>query len=244
MVSKCKVMGFLLVSSLAWGVESEKETIKKLNWKNESGVSLISQSGNSDQETFNGNSKTTLNYKSNEVVLGGAYTYGEALERRNSENWNINLRYGYQFTDVFQLFTGELVEADRFAGIKRRYNTDLGGNFRLYKSANALAKIEAGYRYTNEKRTDLEERKDSKGRLFLMGERKITETLKGQTSFEYLPNFTVSEDYQMNWDTSASFFISSNFSLKMSYLWRFDNQPTAGKVKYDRTTTTTLVATF
>lgn len=233
---------FLMSFSLITLAFAEEEKEKKIS--NESEVSYVSQSGNSDQKTFSGETKTIYSLKKWEFSLGGMYTYGESFEIRNAENWNVEARSSYKLGKVYKVFAGELVEANRFAGVKRRYNHDLGTEIRLYKSKNASAKMEVGYRYTSEKRTDYEERKDSKGRAFLSANRQITKTLKGTTTFEYLPNFTESEDYQMNWDSNLSFFISKILSLKMSYLWQFDNQPTTGKTEYDRITKTSLVASF
>ncbi len=238
------ILIFLLIAVKSFAAASTEKDSFFDEVKNESEVSYVSQSGNSDQKTFSGASKTILGIGRNKLTLDGNYTYGEAEEIRNAENWIAGLRYGYQIKETLKLFVGELVEANRFAGIDRRYNTDAGAQVRLYKSDNAVAKFEGGYRYTVEKRTTFEERKDSKGRFVITGERKITPTLKGKTNFEYLPNFTESEDYQMNWDSSLSFFISDALSLKMSYLWQFDNQPTEGKTQYDRITKTALVATF
>jgi putative salt-induced outer membrane protein len=213
-------------------------------FKHESEASLNLTGGNTDLKTYLLRTANSFEYSINKWTAKGAYTYGESNKKRSAENWQIEGRYDLSFTDRFGMYAGELIESDRFSGIKRRYNSDLGGKFFFFKSKKGEGFVEAGYRYTVEENTQSEEdeRKDSKGRVYLESHYQFKKWLKGKIWYEYLPNFSRSVDYQMSFGPSLKVALSSIFSLKTSYLWRYDNYPAIDKGKHDYTFLLTLMA--
>ena len=178
--------------------------------------------------------------------LNGRYSYGEADNVRNLELWNANLRYDRDFTEKYGVYVSQEVLANRFAGVKRRFNSDIGGKYNIYKSDKNTTFAEVGYRYSVEKREDesIEDIKDSQGRVFAQTEQKLKEDISARFWFEYIPNFTESENYLINLEPSTRISLTSMFSLKIAYLWNYDNQPVPGNSKYDYTYTTSLIAKF
>jgi putative salt-induced outer membrane protein len=202
--------------------------------------------GNTDLKTYTLESNNKYSVKKNSFSLKGAYRYGESSNVRVSENWNGGLRYDHKLNPKYEPFIGELVEADRFSGIKRRYNTDLGLKYTFSATERSDLFIESGLRYTIEKSTDrsIVDKKAGKGRIYLEGGRKIKNDMTIKLWLEYLPNFSESDDYQINFEPSLNMTLTSILSMKTAYLWQYDNVPAVNTGKHDYNFNLTLIAKF
>jgi putative salt-induced outer membrane protein len=215
-------------------------------FKSEDSVSIALTGGNTEFESYALKSLNTYTEEKNSFKLNGAYNYGESSKIRSAENWNIELRYDYALNDKSSLYMGEKIEADRFSGVKRRYNTDVGYKHTFIKSDNGKLFAELGYRYSIEKNVDtsVTDQKDSKGRIFIEGSKNFKKSAKGKLWIEYLPNFSESEDYFLNLEPSLIVSLTSVFSMKTAYLWKYNNGPPNGSGKHDYNYTLTLIANF
>lgn len=229
------IMITMLVSSICYA-----------DFKSEDEVSMVTTGGNTEVKTYVGKTNNSYTWGENIIALKGNYTYGEAGERRNIERWDALLKYDRVLEKKMSLFVSELIEANRFAGIDRRYNTDVGMKYTLIKNEYNETSAEAGYRYTFEKQYNngAPDNNDSKGRLFVETNHKFNKIVSGKLWVEYLPNFTDTEDYLINIEPSFSVVLTSLLSLKISYLWNYDNEPVLGNGKHDYTYTTGLLAKF
>ncbi len=214
-------------------------------FKSEDSASINVAGGNTDLKTYTFKSNNGYTVDKSTYKFLGSYHYGESDSVRSAENWSLGLRYDYSFAALTGLYFGELIEADRFSGYDRRYNTDLGLTHYFYKSDSSTLLTEGGLRYTIEKQLDnSEDKKGFKGRLYVEATEVIKENVKGKFWVEYLPNFSESEDYLLNVEPSLIITLNKNFSMKTAYLWKYDNQPTLGKSKYDYNYTLSLLANF
>lgn len=215
-------------------------------FSNESEVSIVVNDGNSQLETYHLKSESSYDWKKNKVIFDGQYLYGESQNIRSAEEWSVLGRYERSLSERFALFLGELIESNRFAGYRRRFNTDLGTKISLSKNDYQTTSGEVGYRYTIEKKHPryLGETKSSKGRLYLETNWKVFKESKFKLWGEYIPNFTESKDYLLNFEASLGMALNHIFSLKLSYKWMYDNFPPEGKKKHDTLYSTSLVASF
>lgn len=209
-------------------------------------LSMITTSGNSELKTYAAKSNNTYKFEKNALGLKGSYTYGESDSVRTTEKWDGQLRFDHQLLEKLNVFAAELVEANRFAGFSRRYNSDLGLKYLVLKDDKNSLSFEVSYRYSLEENTSnaIADKKDSKSRIYSEVEKILNENVTGKLWLEYLPNFTESEDYQINFEPSLSVSLSKIFSLKTSYLWKYDHEPVAGKKTHDTTYTTSIIAKF
>lgn len=212
----------------------------------ESELAYLQSGGNSDVQT--GNAKTTNIYKwtLNQVRFGGHYTYGESDDTVSARNWDANARYERELGPHLSATAGEVIEGNRFTGIKTRYNSDAGVKYYYIKSDMKNFFSEVGYRYTIEDRySPIENVYDNKGRLYNEFNQKVSETFQWRVWLEYIPNFTAGTDYLINGEISGTSIINSVFSLKVAYTGMYDNLPATPELKnYDYATTTSLVAKF
>ncbi len=211
----------------------------------ESELSLIKSGGNSVAETFGIKSKGALTLlKKHVVALSGEYNYAQSENITSKENWNIAAKYDYKLTERVSGYFGALVESDRFKGISRSYNGDLGLAMEIYHSDKQQLKGEAGYRYTAEKSVLNGYEHYSKARLFLEYNWELNNNVRAFYEIEYLPNFTESDDYLVNMTPGVEVVLAKELFLKLSYDWKYDNMPEEGKVKADYALKTSLLAKF
>lgn len=211
---------------------------------NESELSLVNTSGNSNVENYIAKTKLSIPFNTNAVNLGGHYSYATADKVINAREWDAYAGLDHKLSEKIALTFKETVEGNKFAGIKIRYNSDLGVKFNLFESdAN---KIDSGvaYRYTVEEDNTNNTEHFNKAFLNVGHSYEHSKTLKVASSLEYVPNFTTSEDWQLKATTSLFNSINSIFSLKVSYEWIKDNLPNNGSTPYDRKFTTGLIAKF
>lgn len=215
-------------------------------YTNESELAMVKTGGNSDVQTTNAKTTNLYKWDLNQVKAGGHYTYGETNNGVSVRNWDVNGKYEREVSPHVSFTLGEVVEGNRFVGIKTRYNSDAGAKYYHIKTDLKNFFTEVGYRYSIEDRdAPAANTFDNKARLYNELTHKISETVQYKLWLEYVPNFTVGRDYLVNGEASLTSILNSVFSLKVAYLGMYDNLPAqAGFKNYDFTTTTSLVAKF
>lgn len=213
-------------------------------YSNETSLTSVVVGGNSNQNTFN--SSTLNSYKSdkNTYKIGGSYTYGKADSELNTRRWDASTRYDRDLGVKTAAFANLQREQDYFANLEYRWNYDIGGSFLFIKDKKQELKGEAGYRRTLESDFQGQKISGTKARLFTEYSRKQNETLFYKLWVEAVPNFSISDDWQVNFEPSANVTLTTMMSLKVAYLHRYDNQPLTGAKKSDYTYTTSLIARF
>lgn len=224
-------------------------------FSNESEFSLIEASGNSNFETYN--LKITNSYKreKREYTFGGHYTLGETedsngLMVESARNWDVNAKYQQDLTHTHKTagFVGVKVEGDKFAGIKRRDNADLGAVIKIKDEEKQKTFVEISYRNTIERLTKANSKGEDrltfdKARLYFEHKKDLP-TFSYKLWIEYLPNFTTSEDYQVSAEPSILVKLDQTFTLKYSIRINYDNLPAENAVREDRMTAMSIIAKF
>lgn len=215
-------------------------------YSNESEFAYVQSGGNSEVSTTN--AKTTNNFKweKNQVKFGGHYLYGESDRSVSARNWDAYGKYERKLSDHLATTIGEVIEGNRFNGIKARYNSDIGMKYYYIRSDDKNFFTELSYRYAIEDRYSPEENTyANKGRFYNELQHKISETVQYRFWLEYIPNFTERDDYLINGEASLTSILNSVFSLKVAYSGMYDSRPVDSEFEnYDYNTTTALVIKF
>ncbi len=213
---------------------------------NESELAIIQSGGNAEVQTTNAKTTNVYKWEKYSALFGGHYTYGETTDNVSVRNWDVNGKVEQEIRRNISLVLGEIIEGNRFIGIKARYNSDIGVKYYYSKSDALNFFTELSYRYAIEDRyAPLENTYDHKGRFYNEYDRKYSETLQYKLWLEYVPNFTDGKDYLVNGEVSMTSILSTTFSLKVAYKGMYDNRPASPAFKnYDYLTTTSLVAKF
>lgn len=249
-------MRFIYLLVILLSLNSYAET----KFSNESEVSVVQTGGNSSVETYNAKTLSKWDAGKRSYSFGGHYTLGTAEQVNettnktenvvSARNWDVFVKYKQKLSKRFGGFAAVQYEGDTFTGIKQRENADLGGKYIVSETDKNKTFVEAGTRYTIERRVVRDDDDEDvfnfiKGRIYFETERKKNETLSYKFWVEYLPNFTESEDYIVTYEPSVAVVLSSKFSLKTAYRAIYDNQPNVeGNENTDYTFTTSLIAKF
>lgn len=210
-------------------------------------ASIVLSGGNSDLSTYNFKTNNTKKFDKLTGSFGGHYTLGEASDVEIVRNWDVNAKVDTKFTKTLGAFIGEKLEGDKFAGYERRLNTDVGISDVFFTSDTQELKGEVGYRNFYEKNIDpaVGSKNDHMGRLNLKYRYTAKDRFVIESYVEYLPNFSESEDYLVNFGPSIAFSLTSIFSFKVGYDGRYDNQPAIeGNRKLDYLYTTSIISKF
>ena len=216
------------------------------SYTNESELGILVAKGNSNSESYSAKETVSKIWKDqNSLKFSGRYLQTKTSDIENARYWMTGLRYDYLLSSQLSLFLGELLESDKYAGYNQKYNTDIGAKYAIIKEPKFTLSSELGYRYTIENQMTGTQNKLHYIRAYTEATKTLSEGLSAKLWFEYLPNFTVGSDYQMNSEFSISASLNNIFSLKTGYLLRYDNLPNLGiMAKTDSLLTTSLVAKF
>lgn len=229
-------------------------------FSNESEVSIIQTGGNSSVETYNAKTLSKWARTKRTYSFGGHYTLGSSEQTdevtgdketiESARNWDVMAKYEQILSGKLSGYLAIQYQGDKFSGYNQRENLDLGAKYTIKNTDKTKSFAELGARYTIEKRIQEDEDGEdkfnfTKARLYYEIAHKKSESLSYKFWFEYLPNFTDTEDYIITYEPSVAFVLSSTFSLKTAYKAIYDNVPNVeGFKNTDYTFTTSLLAKF
>ena len=233
-----------LVCSLSYTNQVHAE--EKLGWTHESTLGVVKVGGNSDYESYNGKQKTIYTIENNALTLTGQYLETKSTGVQTGKAWDAALRYERIFSVMWSGFVQHGAESDTFAGYTQRDNSDFGGKYYLIQDEHEKLVSEVGYRYTKTLSSQNAPTKyESYGRAYLEYNRKFNDSVSAKLWVEYLPNFTNTEAYLVNYEPSITVLMNSVLSLKLAYLVKAHNLTLLpNEKKEDTTFTTALVAKF
>lgn len=212
---------------------------------NESEAGIVITSGNTRTQSLNFKQTDSYGWQSNVLTFKGNFLRTTTSGTENARYWTLGLRYDRVLSEHFNVYVGQAVESNLFAGYLQRYNTDLGGKYYFEKSEGFEWSAELGYRYTLENRLSGPNPRDHYVRGYTEAMRAWNQSVSTKLWVELLPNLTRSSDYQINTELSVSAALTEIFSVKSAYLVRFDHEPAPGALeKVDTLFTTSLVAKF
>ena len=214
-------------------------------WSDEAELSFVDTGGNTEVTTLA--AKNLLKVPLSEKVTGSwklQALYGKSDGLKNAESYSTELRGDYAHTSRLFYFATAGWLQDEFSGIDDRYIYGLGCGYKAIDGPKHFLVGEAGLTYTTEEHTDGSSSDYLGGRLFGQYDYKLSDTSKFVQSVEYLPNFDDSQDWRFNSETALVAALNSRFSMKSSYLFKYDNQPTPGLGTTDRVVSVALVANF
>ncbi len=237
---KKTILCFVLIASAA-AAASAQETKK---WKDAAELSYVQTSGNSKTSTLS--AKNTYNYDwekaALELTAGGLGT--ESRNVVTAEQYNASEKVSLKLSGKNYAFEKTAWNKDRFAGIKDRWDFSLGLGRNLLDTADDKLSVEAGGGYIFEDRLRSGNQSFGTYRGYAKYARTLSATAYASQDLEYLGNLKDSDGYRMNAETALVTSISTHFSLKASYLWKYVNSPSNGYKKTDTTTSVAIIVNY
>ena len=187
------------------------------------GIAIVS--GNARSESYSFKQMNSYEWYRNLIRLSGHYLLVRSNDLESSRNWDATLRYQRKLDEEFSLFVAESIEGDRFAGFDPRVNSDLGARYDWLKTEVWHSAVEAGYRNVQERRLAGDTVARNNARVYSELEKFWNTIVSSKLSAEYLVNVVESKDYRVNGEASVNCQLDKTFSLRTSYLVKYNNNP-------------------
>lgn len=204
----------------------------------------VQAAGNSEVTTTSVGQKLTQSRGRLGLEQTFAFVYGEQQGTVNTNFLRAGVRGDYKLGGVFSAFASVAYDRNRFAGIERRFEENLGIAWRAIGAPRDTLRIEAGGSVTQQKSTTGVLNDFPAGRAALAYRHLFSEASYFLQAVEGIPNFKDTEDWRVNTESSLVAPISARIGVKVSYVVRFDNLPEPGFQKTDRIFTTGVQITF
>lgn len=209
------------------------------------GLGLVTTGGNTNVTTFNfGNS---FAYIAQPWVLSEAASmiYGSTHDTVNNDQYHLLLRADHGLHDGISAYLYGAFDRDRFAGIVSRYQEALGVAWKAVEQPMNLLTLEAGAVQTQQRDVGSGTSASfTAARTAVTYKHSFNKTAYAQEAVEVLPDLQHSKNLRINSETDLVAPLSTLFSIKVSYVIRFDNLPPPGFEKTDRILTTGLQITL
>ena len=213
-------------------------------WKDAAELSYVQTSGNA--KTTSLSAKNLFNYDWSKTALelnaGGLGTRNK--DTVTAEQYNASEKVSFKLAGRNYAFQKTAWDKNRFAGINDRYDLGLGVGRHLLNRGNDNLFAEAGSGYIFEDRLSSENKSFGTYRGYAKYIRTLSTSANASQDFEYIGNMQDSKGYRMNAETALVASISTHFTLKTSYLWKFSNTPGDGFRKTDTMTAMAIIVNY
>lgn len=240
-------MNFIITTALTLFVVTQAlaQTEAASAWKNESEVSVIQISGNSESESYSAKQKTSYTWEKNIFTASGKYIQTEAGGTESARNWEALAAYERTITDLFAATVSHGAKSDKFEGYVQRDNTDLGVKYYFVKNDVRTYFFGASYGTAkNIKDTTGQEKYTTNGKANFELNEQLNESVKLGFKANYSANLEDQDFYFVEYEPSVSVSMTKILSLKVTHNTRYANTPATGKKNEDRALTTAIVANF
>ncbi|MBL7543002.1 MAG: DUF481 domain-containing protein [Bdellovibrionaceae bacterium] len=238
-----RIVAYLLLMVLTSFAYAQEQVS---SWANESEASVVQVGGNKTSESYSAKQKTTYKAEANLTTILGRYLQTRSSGTETAKQWEAAARYERELTSDWAAFIQQKAESDTYAGYLQRDISDVGIKYYFIKNPADTFFGEVGLGQTKTISSPTYEVSSyNSGRVYLEYGTQINESVSAKFWAEYSPNFKDSEAYLLNYEPSMSVMMSQIFSIKLSYLVKYQNRPPVGTAeKEDTAFTTALVAKF
>lgn len=205
----------------------------------------VATTGNTEVTTLSIGEKLTQARGRLGLEQNFSLVYGEQQGAVITNNLRTGVRADYKIDQFFALFGGVAFDRNVFAGIERRFEEQLGVQWRALAATRDTINVEGGGSVTQQTAVGEDESVNfPSARAALAWRHGFTRASYFQQNVEWLPNLDNTEDWRFNTESSLIAPISARIGMKVSYVIRYDNLPEVGFTTTDRIFTTGIQLTF
>lgn len=230
-----------VVSAVTVGAQSAAPAVVT---KATADLGFVQTSGNTQVTTLNLGEKLTQQRGRLTLQQGFAIVYGKQRDSVITNYLGASARGDYKIDKVLAAFAGVGFDRNRFAGIERRLEQQLGMQARLFAGTMDTLRVEGGGSLTQQLGTNGTRSDFPAARAAAAWRHGFSPKAYFNQTAEFIPNLKDNQDWRMNSESSVVAPISANIGLKLSYVVRFDNLPQAGFASLDKLFTTGIQITF
>ncbi len=238
-----KIFAAAVLTGFTAAVAAQEAAAPK-TWKGAAELSYVQTTGNSRTSTIS--SKNLYNHDWEKAALelnvGGLGSKNRGVE--TAEQYNASEKISLKLAGKNYAFQKTAWEKNRFAGISNRYDMGFGVGRHFLETQDDQLSAEAGSGYVFEDRSGDSNRTFGAYRGYGKYIRALSPTANVSQDLEYLGNFQHPAGYRINAETALVTSISTHFSLKASYQWKYSNSPGADFNKTDTMTAMALIVNY
>lgn len=233
----------VLLSASAAALGAQEDTTKAV-YKFKADFGYVATTGNTDVTTLSvgetwSRSKGRLSIEQAFSIVRGTQ---DGVE--NVDFLGAAVRADYKIDRWFAFFAGAAFDRNVFAGIERRFEEQLGIQWRALGTERDTLRFEGGASITQQFGTDGQQLNFPAARLATRWRHLFSPASYFQQSIELIPNLRDQDDYRVNTESSVVAPISQRIGVKISYVIRYDNVPEPTFSTTDRLFTTGIQLSF
>lgn len=207
-------------------------------------LGYVQASGNSQVTTTSFGQKLTQQRARLGLEQTFNFIYGDQDGVVNTNFLRAGLRADFKLGGRLSTFATVAYDRNIFAGIRRRFEENLGLSYQAIDAPKDTLRIEAGFSMTQQTAVDGTENDFPAGRAAAAYKHAFSATTYFSQAAEFIPNFQYPEDYRVNTESAVVAPVSARVNLKVAYLIRYDNLPEPTFKNTDRVFTTGIQITF
>jgi len=237
-----------IIGFVEHGYAEEQGKSEEKRFANETSISLVNTTGNTDTLSLAGKNEMSYNFSDKWAAswIVGAI-YNEADKETETERYYASLRGDYNITDRWYTFGLGSWFRDTFAGFDHRIGIGPGMGYKFFNGPMHFLFFEGGLNYTYEDYTNSEAGSEEflEGRLFTQYEWQFTEKTKFSQGVEYLQSLEEGSTLKLNSETALITSITDILALKISYSVFYNHDPQPSDLeKTDTIFATSMVVGF
>ncbi len=229
-------------------------------------LGYIVNSGNSDSESFNVDTKIKSRFDNHSLELSLLYQYGEQDDIESRNRFLSELIYDYALSERFSINYLLGYKDDKFSGFNYQFYTGPGAKYKIVKTKTQELSFDGSILYAYD---DVEDTYTLGGvavsypypagsvnqndgytnsyaayRAQLLYSAKIRENVKFNQALSYRSEFSDADNYFVYSKSSLSLKISDIFSAGVNYYVDYTNKPAVGKTSTDKVFSFNLIADY
>ena len=230
----------LALASLVAAVARAEDKPNKLSL----GLSYLAVTGNSSSQTGGLDLLFKHSFDPWGIEAAANYLRAEQNGVETAKKLFLGLRGKRTLSDEFDLFLGASYLQDRFAGLDPRLLAEGGLTYKLLKGPEHELAFDVGLTWTKDDLVG----GSSKSYVGAVAAARyawnITKTAKLTENLSFFPSFKDTSDWRIESTTGLQASITEATALKVTYGYRYANQPVAGFGKTDTQTAVSVVINF
>lgn len=207
-------------------------------------LGFVQTGGNTQLTTLNVGERFTQQRNRLALLQQLTIVYSEQRDTVKASQLRVITRGDYRIDQILSLFVGVTFDRNAFAGIRRRFDEQVGIQARLFAGQRDTLRLEGGGTVTQEINLAGIQKNFPAARAATSWRHAFNRTSYFHQAAEFLPNMRDADDWRLNTESTVVAPISSKVGLKVSYVVRYDNLPAPGYEDMDRLFTTGLQITF
>lgn len=224
---------------------AEAETAPEPLWTGNGALGYVSTSGNTDTSSLGLDFTVSRRPTPWGLEIFGLYNTADTDGVTTAERYLLGIRGTRELNDRWTLFAGLSGEKDEFAGFDMRTVVEAGATYKAVDNGTIFLAFDGALTYTDENRVPPAADVSYLGALAAVHFGwQISETARLTEDLNYYPNFDEGSDWRMDSITALEASLTDLFGLRMSYEWRYRNEPIDGNDDTDTTTKMSLVFKF